>query len=419
MIDVIVCAGFNLFRMYVIYRFIRIFLKETKHSRTKELLTYMLFWIMNTSLFLAFQLAWINVLCNLIGIGLLVSLYTCRWKEIFFITVSIYAVSMACDVFVMCIFVQYTDGNIYNQVYGAIGVLLVFFCELLIEKIVSNRKNIHNKYPWFLICIPLCSILLIIILIYTKSATYHGISGISLGLLFLNFLMFCFYNLLLKLLQEKYEMELMQYQSDIYRNQVQLMEEGMERVTALRHDLKHHMNELNLMAEKYHAKKMQNYIQDMQNFFQNPHEVIASGNFEIDSVLNYMFMKAEEMQLNVETDIQIPEQMQHTFDMNVILGNLLENAMEAAVQTEEKYINVKIQLRKGVLKMTIENSFVKERLKKSTENGFFTTKRDAAQHGIGLKNVKRIVEKYQGEMAATTKENRFQVKIILYMGKEA
>lgn len=419
MIDVIVCAGFNLFRMYVIYRFIRIFLKETKHSRTKEVISYLIFWLINTGLYLLFQLAWVNVLCNLIGISSLVSLYTKKWKENFFVSASIYIVNFLCDIFVSFLFIKYIDGNIYNQIYGAIGVLFIFICELAIEKILSPKKNVYHAYHWFLICIPLCSILLIMILIYTKSATYHGISGISLGLLFLNFLMFYFYNLLLKLLQEKYEMELMQYQSDIYRNQVQLMEEGMERVTALRHDLKHHMNELNLMAEKHHVKEMQNYIQDMQTFFQNPHEVIASGNFEIDSVLNYMFMKAEEMQLNVETDIQIPEQMQHTFDMNVILGNLLENAMEAAVQTEEKYINVNIQLRKGVLKMTIENSFVKERLKKSTENGFFTTKRDAAQHGIGLRNVKRVVEKYQGEMAATTKENRFQVKIILYMGEEA
>ena len=45
MMDIIVCAGSNLFRMYVTYRFIRIFLEETKLSRVKEVACYLLFWI--------------------------------------------------------------------------------------------------------------------------------------------------------------------------------------------------------------------------------------------------------------------------------------------------------------------------------------------------------------------------------------
>ena len=51
MMDIIVCAGSNLFRMYVTYRFIRIFLEETKLSRVKEVACYLLFWIVNTALY--------------------------------------------------------------------------------------------------------------------------------------------------------------------------------------------------------------------------------------------------------------------------------------------------------------------------------------------------------------------------------
>ena len=102
MMDIIVCAGANLFRMYVTYRFIRIFLEETKLSRVKEVACYLLFWIVNMILFLRFHLAWVNVICNLIGISLLVRMYTKMWKmkKYFFVTFSIYAVGMACDVFV-------------------------------------------------------------------------------------------------------------------------------------------------------------------------------------------------------------------------------------------------------------------------------------------------------------------------------
>ena len=119
MMDIIVCAGSNLFRMYVTYRFIRIFLEETKLSRVKEVTCYLLFWIVNTTLFLRFHLAWVNVICNLIGISLLIRMYTKMWKENIFVTFSIYAVGMACDVFVTLLFVPYKDGNMYNQAYGA------------------------------------------------------------------------------------------------------------------------------------------------------------------------------------------------------------------------------------------------------------------------------------------------------------
>ena len=97
MMDIIVCAGSNLFRMYVTYRFIRIFLEETKLSRVKEVACYLLFWIVNTTLFLRFHVAWVNVICNLIGISLVVRMYTKLWKENIFVTFSIYAVGMACD----------------------------------------------------------------------------------------------------------------------------------------------------------------------------------------------------------------------------------------------------------------------------------------------------------------------------------
>lgn len=54
----------------------------------------------------------------------------------------------------------------------------------------------------------------------------------------------------------------------------------------------------------------------------------------------------------------LPERMQHNPDVNMLLGNLLENAIETAVQTQQKYLKVDIALKRGVLKIGIENSFL-------------------------------------------------------------
>ena len=134
MMDIIVCAGANLFRMYVTYRFIRIFLEETKLSRVKEVACYLLFWIVNMILFLRFHLAWVNVICNLIGISLLVRMYTKMWKENIFVTFSIYAVGMACDVFVTLL-----DEKFKNMGIVKLVLRLVIFCFSICD--YSNRYN--------------------------------------------------------------------------------------------------------------------------------------------------------------------------------------------------------------------------------------------------------------------------------------
>ena len=183
--------------------------------------------------------------------------------------------------------------------------------------------------------------------------------------------------------------------------------------------MKHHLNELTLLANKYDVAEIREYIDQMRAFVENPDELIASGNMEIDSVLNYMLQKAEKNLKTVDVKVMLPEKVQHSFDVNVLLGNLLENAIEAAGGTEKQYLGVNITLKKGVLKVKIENSFEGSCIMQEESRGngtvFKTTKFLKDQHGIGLKNVRKIVEKYNGTMDVTTKDDIFCVNLILYM----
>ena len=56
-----------------------------------------------------------------------------------------------------------------------------------------------------------------------------------------------------------------------------------------------------------------------------------------------------------------------------------------------------------------------ERIKKDKSGNFLTTKKDSASHGIGLKSVKRMVEKYHGDMSIKIKNTHFCVKLMLYI----
>lgn len=421
MLDVIICAVTNLFRIFLIDRLVTIFLGTSQCGKKKRILVCGCFYFINTMLFLKFHIAWINITCNLIGISAIVSLYTKSIRTNIFVTCSIYVLNCGCDVVGTALFINYRDGELHSQVYAAIGVFLIFLCELLAEKMITVHEDTETTRNFPLILVPLCSISIIWFLTYSDDCTNKGIAIVSFGLLILNFLMLYLYNLLAHSISQKYETEMLKQKVQIYSNQLDSIRQGEEKIKALRHDMKHHMNELKLLANRYEIVEIQKYIDHMEDFIQNPKVIVASGNLEIDSVLNYMLQKAKEELETVLVKVVLPEDIKHSFDVNVLLGNLLENAIEAAKLTDKKYLSVNILLKKGVLKISIENSFITSNIVQEEREGkdkiFLTTKGNKDQHGIGLKSVKKIVEAYDGTMEVTAENDIFNVTLILYMAR--
>ena len=99
------------------------------------------------------------------------------------------------------------------------------------------------------------------------------------------------------------------------------------------------------------------YLKEMEEAVVNPKEHVCTGNYKIDGILNYMLEKAENELKKVEVKVKIPEWLHmDTFDLVIIIGNLLDNAIEAARQTDEKYLSFKMTLEKGVLFIDVANS---------------------------------------------------------------
>lgn len=416
MFDVITCAVTNMFRIYLVYKFVSLFLDVSERNKKKEAFAYICFYFTNTILFLVFHMVWINVLSNLLGVGLVVWIRSQKVKTVIFITIIIYSINMVCDVIGTALFINYQDGTLHSQIYAVIALLLTFICELLTEKVVTSHKKIVDVPRNALIIVPACSILTVCFLTYSDFCTDKGLVIVSVSLLIMNFFTLYLYNQLIESVVQKYETEALKRKAEVYSNQLEVILQTNEKVRTLRHDMKHHMNELKLLAKKYEVKEIQDYIERMNAFIDNPKDMVSSGNMEIDSVLNYMLQKAKQELKLVNTEVELPEHMKHHFDVNIILGNLLDNAIESAKQTEEKYLKVGITFQKGILKISIENSCLSKKLLKSKDgNRYLSTKQKKEEHGIGLKSVKKVVEQYQGDMKITSQNDRFCVSLLLYM----
>lgn len=422
MVNFVICILTNLFRVYLIYKYIKIFAEDSmpKHNWEKSArgFAFLIYFLVNTGCYLAFHSAWVNLAVNISGIFLLAFMYQKSFKKSLFTGCSIYLIDIICDTVATLPFVEYKYGQEINEFYAVITVFLFFLCELLTEKIVNRKDgNMEQNLPLAMMLVPISSIVTFGLLMYTKSSSQTVLLIVSIGFLFINFLLLYLYNMLLKSFAQHYENETLKREIQVYMNQIEIILQNEENINFLKHDMKHHLNELKLLAVKLETSDILEYIEDMEVFMQPPGEIVSSGNVEIDSLLNYMLQKAKKSLCSVNAKIQIPEEISHSFDINIILGNLLENAIEAAEKTEDKMLDVEIGLKQGVLKIKIENSFSGTWIpKKVIEKGeFFSTKRDQERHGFGLKSVRKIVEKYHGVMEINPDGKCFRVKIILYL----
>ena len=364
-------------------------------------------------LFLFFHLTYVNVICSIVGISALVLLRTKSVKMYFLVTYSVYFINIICDCIVVALFVDYKEGQEFNQVFVIIEDFLIFICVLVTEKIVRHQRKEDTVQNIPLILIPLSSVITVLILAGINDKEAMIIVAVSL--LIINFLVFILYDFVVQTACAQYENELLQQQVQVYENQIGIIMQGENKIKSLRHDMRHHLNELQYMIDKKGKLDALQHIDSMKSFLQNPDEIVESGNVEMDSLLNYMLRRAQRNLATVNVNVSIPENILSAFDINVILGNLLENAIEAAEQSEEKSLDVLICYKQGIMTIEIKNSFVGKLRRK--QDVFLTTKAEKGNHGIGLNSVKHIVEKYDGLLKIETQETLFCVNVILYLSQ--
>ncbi len=148
-------------------------------------------------------------------------------------------------------------------------------------------------------------------------------------------------------------------------------------------------------------------------------EHISSGNADIDSLVNLLLERAKRELESVRCRVSVPRELDMTaFDWNIILGNLMDNAIEAAEKSEDRFLQIRIRYQRGMLFIQIRNSYSGERI--MSEGRYLSTKDydrgdDALVHGLGIRNVRRIVEKYDGSMEISSADGIFDVRIMMYV----
>lgn len=408
----------NVLRTYAIYRFIGLFYFSKTENKWIKSGVYVLFVILTSGGYYLLNNQYVNIFTNLVGLVLIVSTYQGSIKKNVLSIISIYSVNVVIESLVFSIIK--TNGKSsdilesVNECIVSIGILLFVVVLEKTRAIKEKEFQIRSSLWLWLISVPVISIVIILLMLNSTGLGERNIEIEIAGILVINLAIFYLYGAVQDYYRQKIEKEEFFNRMEIYANQLDIMKNSYQKIKELRHDMRHHLGELKYLANTNEKKQILAYIEDMELHMINTEEYVSSGNKEIDGTLNYLLQTAKKKLKEVDVSVSIPENLEiHNYLFNVILGNLLENAIAAAVKTERKYLKIHIKLKQNVIYIVVENSYNGE--VKIKDNKIMTSKKDKKIHGIGLESVKRMVEEMNGMLDIQWKESVFTVNIIFYL----
>lgn len=402
---------------YAIKRSIAIFISEEECRWKHTFFLYVLAWLFTGVVGYTFSTPSCKVIANIAALFLLLLPYRVRVLKKVLMVFSIYAVSVLVDTVAVLPFTKYyIEGKpIVSSVTSLSLLLLVIILE---RTVISDKKTeLPTIYMLSFCTVPVISIACIYYMAVTIVKFRTVIIVIATGLLFINIFILYLYHFLLSYHASRMEKQRLEQTIQVYHYQMDLMKESQELVNELRHDLKHHLIELGAMARANRSEQIVQYLDDMKKFILNPAEQVSSGNQEVDGILNYLLKNVDKMLNQADIQIQIPsKRYEKNFDICVILGNLVENAVQAAKQSEEKYLLVHMQDSQGILTILVENSYSGQI--KEEHNRFLTSKENSSLHGFGLESVKKVVAQNGGDIDISYTDKRFKAEVLLYLSAE-
>ena len=357
-----------------------------------------------------------------------VLLYREKWIIKAFVGALFFAVQVSCELFAWA-FLALVSGNvaealdghsITNYVQGVFlskslaGAILYVIAGLSKHNEYRGKKLLLCTYMLFPLVTTLC-------LNQVASATellqneeaHISFLLIAFFMIGANIAIFYLFDKQMQAEKERWEYQMValreRMQGDYYNA---LVNRDLE-VSKLYHDMKNHMAFLKYRADEEDLAGVQSYLEMLSDSFV-VEKVHFTNQSTINAILNMKREQAREKQAVL--DIMVPKIFPLVkitdMDLVIVLANCLDNAIEAVEKLEQaelRKIRVVILNDEGGISILVENPVSGE----VNVNALRTTKADKENHGLGLKNIKSIVQKYEGNFQIEIEKQIFRVKIYL------
>ncbi len=208
-------------------------------------------------------------------------------------------------------------------------------------------------------------------------------------------------NILQQIMRKNYKQQ--------YDELKELYDLNNQRVHDIRHEMIYICNCLDEGEVNRARESLEKYIQKTSSMGKK----VWTGFAFLDFLLNYKKSIMDKKRIRFEAELNIDHIPMREEDLILVLGNLLDNAIEAAekCETADRVIKLKIYNRNELILLYVENSSTA--LPEIKDGKFISSKSEEDIHGLGIESVRKIVESYEGEIQFEYTKNSFQVQILI------
>ena len=372
---------------------------------------------------------WVNLLVSVVAVLGISMFYEKREEpgKLLIYDIVYIAMSILAESFALCIvklLLNSSDLNIrQNYVCNIVTgkIFLILFCCCLIKSRTKRQGGLERK-TGLMLCLSTVISTWIVVALADKITTYAGwkltlYMGAELGCICLNLILYFLMEHFQKMYRQILENKQIQHEMEQREEHLKALEEKEKEIRGIRHDLRNQLLELNVKLDRENAMDkgggqrgqakafvgtLIETLEENRQYTDNP---------AVNAILKEKINTAKEKGIPVTYEIDMSATFQlERGDMGIILGNLMDNAIEAGEKAEAPYISIQIRQINKSLYIAIQN-----RMEGKMQGELFTTKKDKKNHGFGLASVRRTVEKYSGHMQIDRKDGTFVVEIMLVM----
>ncbi|CEP50526.1 two-component sensor histidine kinase [[Clostridium] sordellii] len=332
--------------------------------------------------------------------------------------------------------VNYTPISNILYVYISLNIILILLI-IYIDKIIKSNLNI--KYYIYIVFTVITNIVCVLSLIKSNKHIediYYFIvknnintyidknNSISLNLMpFLEFtkhsvviaIILCniflivIINRIIKNMKNESEMKALNDKLGIQYNHYLSIQESQIKVRQLYHDINNHM----ACIRKIQNKDVNEYIDSINEELKDYKYTFNTENMILDIILNEKKYLCDVNNIKLFCDINFSKcDFIEMIDVSSIFSNILDNAIEACKKVEDnRYINIRGTIVKDYYIIKCENS--KDKKIHIKNKKIITSKKDKFLHGLGLRNIKSSLNKYNGDLEIIDEESKFIINIYI------
>lgn len=212
-------------------------------------------------------------------------------------------------------------------------------------------------------------------------------------------------------MRKKTYLKLVDYQteqSEKHLNEVRSIHKEMR---GYKHDFHHHLQALKGQLEAGEVDRALAYIEQLDNQLMNVDTLLKTGNVSLDAILSAKIAQAKAENIAVTVKANVPDALTISdLELSIIIGNLLDNAIEACrTVTGERFIRIFISMKGTMLYFSMLNA---AGAKKKKTGSLFATHKDGV-HGFGLRRAEAILEEHGGWVKYNSEDGAFTSEFLV------